>query len=138
MKLLGLCPEELGYLQTPAGSPWHKQVFWNIGGFAESNIQCAKGNRSTDDRSKPDKYPLNTGILTHTSHPPDLCLVQVLVQVVKVPPPLEKHGVANEFEPRSEGQACVLEHLLQLVRGYVFVVLGLVRVDVEINLGLDK
>lgn len=105
------------------------------GNFAESNIQCR--GKSIGDQSKPDKSPLNSGILTQ-SHPPDLCLVQVLVQVVKVLPPLEKHGVTNEFKPRSKGQAFILEHLLQLISGYVFVVLGLVRVDVEINFGLDE
>lgn len=77
-------------------------------------------------------------IRTYTLHSPDLCFIRVLVQVVEVLPPLEQHRVADEFEPRSEAQALVLEHLFQLICRDVLVSLGFIRVYVEVDIGLDE
>jgi hypothetical protein len=71
-------------------------------------------------------------------HAPDSLLVLVGFEVVKVGPPLEKHSLADELEPRGEGEGFVLEHGPQLVGGDVFVGLDLVGVDVKVDGGLRE
>lgn len=74
-----------------------------------------------------------------SSHPPDLRLALVLLQTaVQVIPPLKQHALANELEPRRELVRLVLEHCLQLVCRDVLRVAHLVRVDVQVNVGLDE
>ena len=46
-----------------------------------------------------------------TLHPANLSFVGVLIEVsAEVIPPLEEHGVADQFKPGSEFEAAVLEH----------------------------
>jgi hypothetical protein len=72
-------------------------------------------------------------------HPPDLRLALVLLETaVQVVPPLKQHALANELEPRGELVRLVLEHCLQLIRRDVLRVAHLVRVDVQVDIGLDE
>lgn len=49
-------------------------------------------------------------------------------------PPFEKHGIAYQLEPRRKCETVVLEHLFQVLLGYVFGILHLVRVRGMINI----
>jgi len=71
-------------------------------------------------------------------HAPNGLLILVSLEVVEVGPPLEEHGLADELEPRSEAEALILEHGLELFRGDVFAVFGLVGVDVQVNVTLGE
>ena len=53
-------------------------------------------------------------------------------------PPLEKHGLADELEPRGELQRRILKHLLELIGRHVLGGLDFVLVDVEVDVGLDE
>lgn len=53
-------------------------------------------------------------------------------------PPLEKHRIADQLEPRRELQSRLLEHLLQLVRRHVPRVAHFVGVDIQIDVRLDE
>ncbi len=53
-------------------------------------------------------------------------------------PPLEKHGLADELEPRGKLQRGILKHLLELISGHVLGGLDFVLVDVEVDVGLDE
>lgn len=73
-------------------------------------------------------------------HPANYCLSLVFVQRwrAQLAPPFEQHRVANELEPRREDEFRLLEHLLQFVRRHVPRIAHFVRVNVQINIGLDK
>lgn len=72
-------------------------------------------------------------------HSADLSLPQILFQpLVQMLPPFEQHRVTNQLEPRSKLQTLILEHLFQVRWGNVSCVLGLVRVDVDVDTGLDE
>lgn len=65
-------------------------------------------------------------------HPMDLLLVHVLLETrVKVLPPVEKEGFANELEPWREKQSAVAEHCPQFFGGDVFGIADLVGTGVE-------
>jgi hypothetical protein len=53
-------------------------------------------------------------------------------------PPLEQQGVADELEPRSKLEGRVVEHRLESVRTNIPCVADLVRVWVEVDVGLDE
>lgn len=56
----------------------------------------------------------------------------------EVLPPVEEHGVADEFEPGGEFQFGVLEHLLEFLCRNILSIADLVRAHVQINIGLDE
>jgi hypothetical protein len=73
------------------------------------------------------------------SHPPDLGLALVLFQTaVQVVPPLKQHALTNELEPWCELVRLVPEHVLELGSGNVFRIANLVRVDLQVDVGLDE
>jgi hypothetical protein len=53
-------------------------------------------------------------------------------------PPLEEHRVTDKFEPRCEFEIGLSEHLLEFVGGNVFSIANLVRVGIDIDIGLDE
>lgn len=53
-------------------------------------------------------------------------------------PPLEQHRVADQLEPGSERETRLLEHGLQLISRDVLGVPHLVRVWLQVNIGLDE
>ena len=65
-------------------------------------------------------------------HATDSSFALVLLQVLKVRPPLKEHGLADELEPGGKGERGIVEHGLKLFGGYVFEVLDFVGVDGEV------
>jgi len=55
-----------------------------------------------------------------------------------VVPPLEQHALANELEPGCELVRLIPEHILELACGNVLRIAHLVRVDLEIDIGLNE
>ena len=53
-------------------------------------------------------------------------------------PPLEKHRVADELEPRGECEFRVIELLLELLRRNVCGRLDFIQVDVKVDVRLDE
>jgi hypothetical protein len=79
------------------------------------------------------------GRFRYLEHAANLLFILVLVEArIKVLPPLEQHGLADQLEPGRELQARILEERLQLPGRHILCRLDLVLVDVEINVGLDE
>lgn len=74
------------------------------------------------------------------SHAANLGFAFVLIQGrgTQMTPPLEQHRVANQLEPRCEGEVGLLEHGLQVLCRNVFGVPHLVRVGVQIDIRLNE
>ncbi len=84
-------------------------------------------------------FSASASALIPSEHAPDILLVCVFLQPrVEMVPPLEEHGLADEFEPRGELRGRVLEEGLEFVGSHVFGVLDLVLVDVEVDGSLDE
>ena len=74
-----------------------------------------------------------------TLHATNLRLICIPVQIsVEVIPPFEKHGVADQFEPRSELEAAVLEHGLELILAHVLRILDFIRIGLVVDVGFDN
>lgn len=53
-------------------------------------------------------------------------------------PPFEEHALADELEPWRELQRFILEHSLEVLLRDPARISYFIRVDVEINIGLDE
>src|SRR3954463_14359605 len=72
----------------------------------------------------------------NVSHPPNLLLVCVLLQArVEVLPPLEKHRIADELEPRRKFERWVFEEPLQAIRRHILRGPDFVGVGIDIDVG---
>lgn len=72
-------------------------------------------------------------------HPSNLRLTEILLEAgIKVAPPFEEHSLADQLEPRCELERLVLEHGLQLLLSNEAAVTDLIRVNVEVDIGLNK
>jgi hypothetical protein len=74
-----------------------------------------------------------------SSHSSDLSLSGILLQArIKMLPPLEKHRLTDQLEPRRKDEFWVLEHDLQFVGSHVAAVFDFIGVDICIDVGLDE
>lgn len=53
-------------------------------------------------------------------------------------PPFEEHRLADQLKPRCKLERLILEHGLQLVLSDESAVAYFVRIDVEVDIGLDE
>jgi len=77
---------------------------------------------------------------THAlQHASNLLLAHILVQArIEVAPPLVKHALADELEPRRELERRVLEHALQLLLAHIARIPCFVGVHRQIDVRLDE
>jgi hypothetical protein len=78
----------------------------------------------------------STEVSSLLEHPADLCVVQIPVQsLIKVPPPLEQHRLADELEPGRELQVFVLKLSFEFAFRHVLDISYFVRIRVDVNFG---
>lgn len=76
--------------------------------------------------------------LTYLYHPHNFLFILKRRQVMEIVPPVEKETLTNEFEPWSEGERLVLEHLSKFTCRHVPRTFDFIRIYVQIHVLLRE